>query len=76
MVQRWETLILSYLWIFQGLFVALVQNNFPAALAGLRFGDQVLQINGKDVAGWDTDKAHKFLKDAPGDRISFALRDR
>nr|XP_022313968.1 syntenin-1-like [Crassostrea virginica]XP_022313969.1 syntenin-1-like [Crassostrea virginica]XP_022313970.1 syntenin-1-like [Crassostrea virginica] len=59
-----------------GLFVALVQNNFPAALAGLRFGDQVLQINGKDVAGWDTDKAHKFLKDAPGDRISFAVRDR
>lgn len=59
-----------------GLFVALVQNNYPAALAGLRFGDQVLQINGKDVAGWDTDKAHKFLKEAPADRITFAVRDR
>ncbi|XP_062589676.1 syntenin-1-like [Saccostrea cucullata] len=59
-----------------GLFVALVQNNFPAALAGLRFGDQILQINGKDVAGWDTDKAHKFLKDAPPQRIVFAVRDR
>ncbi|KAK3089823.1 hypothetical protein FSP39_006813 [Pinctada imbricata] len=59
-----------------GLFVALVQSNFPAALAGLRFGDQILQINGKDVAGWDTDKAHKFLKDAAPDRIVFAVRDR
>lgn len=59
-----------------GLFVALVQQNSPAALAGLRFGDQILQINGQNVAGWDTDKAHKFLKQAGGDRISFAVRDR
>lgn len=60
----------------KGLFVALVQNNSPAALAGLRFGDQILQINGENVAGWDTDKAHKVLKKASGDRITFAVRDR
>lgn len=59
-----------------GIFVALVQQNSPAALAGLRFGDQILQINGQNVAGWDTDKAHKVLKQAQGDRISFAVRDR
>ncbi|XP_052774644.1 syntenin-1-like [Mya arenaria] len=59
-----------------GLFVALVQKDSPAALAGLRFGDQILQINGQSVAGWDTDKAHKVLKAASGDRISFAVRDR
>ncbi|KAH3696453.1 syntenin-1-like [Dreissena polymorpha] len=59
-----------------GLFVALVQKNSPAALAGLRFGDQILQINGQNVAGWDTDKAHKVLKSANGERISFAVRDR
>lgn len=59
-----------------GLFVALVQQNSPAALAGLRFGDQILQINGQNVAGWDTDKAHKVLKQAGGQRISFAVRDR
>lgn len=70
------TVMKRNLCLFQGLFVALVQNNYPAALAGLRFGDQVLQINGKDVAGWDTDKAHKFLKEAPADRITFAVRDR
>ncbi|KAL4236810.1 hypothetical protein ACF0H5_005197 [Mactra antiquata] len=59
-----------------GLFVALVQQNSPAALAGLRFGDQILQINGQNVAGWDNDKAHKVLKQADGQRISFAVRDR
>lgn len=59
-----------------GLFVALVQQNSPAALAGLRFGDQILQINGQNVAGWDTNKAHKVLKSADGQRISFAVRDR
>ncbi|XP_063399018.1 syntenin-1-like [Mytilus trossulus] len=62
--------------INSGLFVALVQNNLPAALAGLRFGDQILQINGQNVAGWNTDKAHEFLKKANPDRITFAIRDR
>jgi len=61
---------------FQGLFVALVQQNSPAALAGLRFGDQILQINGQNVAGWDNDKAHKVLKQVDGQKISFAIRDR
>ncbi|OWF45763.1 syntenin-1-like isoform X2 [Mizuhopecten yessoensis] len=60
----------------KGLFVALVQDNSPASLAGLRFGDQILQIDDKDVAGWDTDKAHKVLKNASADRIVFAVRDR
>lgn len=62
--------------LFQGLFVAFVQAGYPAALAGLRFGDQILQINGQTVAGWDNDKAHNFLKKADGQRIEMAVRDR
>lgn len=69
-------LFLCESYCFQGLFVALVQNNLPAALAGLRFGDQILQINGQNVAGWNTDKAHEFLKKANPNRITFAIRDR
>lgn len=45
-------------------------------MAGLRFGDQILQIDGKTVAGWDTDKAMDFLKKSSPEKISFALRDR
>ncbi|XP_053324292.1 syntenin-1 [Spea bombifrons] len=59
-----------------GIFVQLVQANSPASLVGLKFGDQVLQINGENCAGWSSDKSHKFLKQAGGDRISMVVRDR
>ncbi|XP_034980666.1 syntenin-1 isoform X2 [Zootoca vivipara] len=59
-----------------GIFVQLVQANSPSSLVGLRFGDQVLQISGENCAGWSSDKAHKILKQAPGERISMIIRDR
>uniref|UniRef100_A0A8C2IVT7 Syndecan binding protein (syntenin) 2 n=1 Tax=Cyprinus carpio TaxID=7962 RepID=A0A8C2IVT7_CYPCA len=62
--------------IDNGVFVQLVQANSPAALGGLRFGDQVLQINGQNVAGWSSDKAHKALKAAAEQRIELIVRDR
>uniref|UniRef100_A0A3Q3WQR7 PDZ domain-containing protein n=1 Tax=Mola mola TaxID=94237 RepID=A0A3Q3WQR7_MOLML len=62
--------------IDNGMFVQLVQANSPAALAGLRFGDQVLQINGQNCAGWSADKAHKTMKAASETRIELVVRDR
>ncbi|XP_034028016.1 syntenin-2 isoform X2 [Thalassophryne amazonica] len=62
--------------IDNGVFIQLVQANSPAALAGLRFGDQVLQINGQNCAGWSVDKAHKALKAASETRIELVVRDR
>ncbi|XP_029993955.1 syntenin-2 [Sphaeramia orbicularis] len=62
--------------IDNGVFIQLVQSNSPAALAGLRFGDQVLQINGQNCAGWSVDKAHKALKAAAETRIELVVRDR
>ncbi|TKS77022.1 Syntenin-1 Melanoma differentiation-associated protein 9 [Collichthys lucidus] len=62
--------------IDNGVFVQLVQANSPAALAGLRFGDQVLQINGQNCAGWSVDKSHKALKAAAETRIELVVRDR
>lgn len=59
-----------------GLFIALVMKGSPAAMAGLRFGDQILQINGQTVAGWNNDKAHDFIKKLDPQRISMAIRDR
>jgi len=62
--------------INNGLFVALVTKNSAAALAGLRFGDQILTINGQTMAGWDNDKAHNFIKKLDPQRITMAVRDR
>jgi len=56
--------------------VSFVHANSAASLVGLRFGDQILQINGENVAGWDTDKAFKVLKKAAPERITMAVRDR
>ncbi|XP_003802672.1 syntenin-2 [Otolemur garnettii] len=62
--------------IDQGLFVQLVQANTPASLVGLRFGDQILQIDGRDCAGWSTDKAHRAVKKASPEKIVMIVRDR
>uniref|UniRef100_A0A8C0DHU1 Syndecan binding protein n=1 Tax=Balaenoptera musculus TaxID=9771 RepID=A0A8C0DHU1_BALMU len=59
-----------------GVFVQLVQANSPSSLVGLRFGDQVLQINGENCAGWSSDRAHKVLKQAFGEKITMTIRDR
>lgn len=62
--------------IDKGVFVAFVWSGSPAALAGVRFGDQILQINGANVAGWSSGKALKTLKKAAPARVEVVLRDR
>lgn len=62
--------------INKGVFIILVQKNTPAALAGLRFGDQILMINDVVVAGFSVDDVHKLLKKANPERITMVVRDR
>lgn len=62
--------------INKGVFVCMVVKNSPAALAGLRFGDQILQVNGTTVAGFSVDDVHKILKKSNASNISVVIRDR
>lgn len=62
--------------VSKGVFVVLVTSGSPAALAGLRFGDQILQINGDLVAGFSMEKVHRLFKNAPKDGIKVSVRDR
>uniref|UniRef100_U5EZT1 Putative frizzled binding protein n=1 Tax=Corethrella appendiculata TaxID=1370023 RepID=U5EZT1_9DIPT len=62
--------------INKGVFISLVVKDSPAALAGLRFGDQILQINGTLVAGLSADDVHKILKKSDANNISLIVRDR
>jgi len=48
----------------------------PAALAGLRFGDQILQVNGTSVAGFSMEEVHSLLRKGPVNGISVVVRDR
>lgn len=62
--------------ISKGVFVCLVMKGSPAALAGLRFGDQILQVNGTSVAGFSMDEVHSLLRKSPANGISVVVRDR
>ncbi|XP_066143209.1 syntenin-1-like [Euwallacea fornicatus] len=62
--------------INKGIFVSLVVENSPAALVGLRFGDQILQLNGSNVAGFSVDKVHEIIKKSPVNGIRITVRDR
>ncbi|XP_032667631.1 syntenin-1-like [Odontomachus brunneus] len=59
-----------------GIFVCLVSQNSPAAMAGLRFGDQILSINEVCVAGYSMDQVHKFFRNADTNGIKVVIRDR
>ncbi|XP_064382643.1 syntenin-1-like [Halichondria panicea] len=67
---------LSLFSVSKGVFVCFVAKGSPASMAGLRFGDQILMINGEVVAGYKSDKASKLLKTAPANEIKLAVRDR
>ncbi|CAG2180773.1 unnamed protein product, partial [Oppiella nova] len=60
--------------INKGVFVVFVQNGSPAAMVGLRFGDQILQLNGENVAGFTTDKVHDIIKKSAVNDIHLVVR--
>merc|ERR1711881_487679 len=62
--------------IDKGIFVALVINGSPASMGGMKFGDQILQINGENVAGFTAEKVHGIFKKAGVNNIVLAVRDR
>ena len=42
----------------------------------LRFGDQILQVNGANLAGYSSDKVHEILKKASVNDVVMVVRDR
>nr|XP_018902322.1 PREDICTED: syntenin-1-like [Bemisia tabaci]XP_018902323.1 PREDICTED: syntenin-1-like [Bemisia tabaci] len=60
----------------KGVFVCLVDAGSPAARVGIKFGDQILQINGELVAGYTMEQVHGLFKKAPVNGIRVVLRDR
>ena len=46
----------------------------PAALAGLRCGDEILAIDGATTAGLDATEASSRMKGKPGTKVTFSVR--
>ncbi|XP_043493190.1 syntenin-1-like isoform X1 [Polistes fuscatus] len=59
-----------------GIFVCLVSQESPAALGGLRFGDQILRVNDICVAGYKMEQVHKLFRNADVNDIKVVVRDR
>src|ERR1700722_11416635 len=47
---------------------------FPADKAGLRSGDQILSIDGKDAKNYKTDQVSSMLKGKPGTEVDVKLK--
>ena len=47
---------------------------YPAQKAGLRAGDVLLTIDGKNVVGMESDEVSKILKGAPGTSVKIKIR--
>ena len=48
----------------------------PAARAGVRAGDEILQIDGRDARGLDVDEAVRRMRGAPGSHVRVVLQRR
>lgn len=59
-----------------GIFVCLVTDGSPAAMVGIRFGDQIVQINGDNMAGLSSDKAISKMKKSDPLKCELIIRDR
>ncbi|HET6349124.1 MAG TPA: S41 family peptidase [Candidatus Krumholzibacteria bacterium] len=46
----------------------------PASRAGIRGGDQIIEIEGQSTAGWTVDKAVGMLRGDPGTKVKFRIR--
>ncbi|XP_075220311.1 syntenin-1-like [Lycorma delicatula] len=62
--------------INSGIFVCLVSKGSPAALCSIRFGDQILQVNGVNVAGHSKDQVHELFRKSDVNGIKVIVRDR
>lgn len=60
----------------RGIFVSFVKAGSPAALGGIRFGDQILSIHDRVVAGFSGDKAMNLIRKGPANNIEVMVRDR
>ena len=46
----------------------------PAIRAGIRSGDQIVEVEGDSAEGWDTDRAADRLRGKPGTKVDIMIR--
>lgn len=52
-----------------GVYIQSVVENTPAARAGLRYGDRIVEVDGKDAREWSSDEVSKNVRGARGEEV-------
>ena len=82
---EYEDLMVSTRGEFGGLGILIsFRDNFPTVMspidgtpaerAGIRGGDQIVEIEGTSTSGWTVDKAVGLLRGEPGTKVKFRIR--
>ena len=56
-----------------GVYVQSVVENTPASRAGLRFGDRIVEVDGKDARGWASDEVSRNVRGERGKEVAIKV---
>jgi carboxyl-terminal processing protease len=56
-----------------GVYVQSVVEGTPAARAGLRYGDRILEVDGKDARDWSSEEVSKNVRGARGEAVQLKV---
>jgi len=56
-----------------GVYVQTPIQRTPAALAGLRFGDRIVEVDGKDATEWTTQQVSKAVRGPEGEPVTIKI---
>lgn len=56
-----------------GVYVQTPLEGTPAAKAGLRFGDRIVEVDGKDAREWTTPEVSKAVRGPEGERVTIKI---
>ena len=56
-----------------GVYVQTPLAGTPAAKAGLRFGDRIVEVDGKDAREWTTQEVSKAVRGPEGERVTLKI---
>ncbi|MFN0108357.1 MAG: S41 family peptidase [Blastocatellia bacterium] len=58
---------------FRGVYIMETFKDTPAARAGLRYGDQIVKVNGENAEHWDSDKVRDNLRGELGTEVKVTV---
>jgi carboxyl-terminal processing protease len=56
-----------------GVYVQSVVEGTPAARAGLRYGDRILEVDGQDARDWSTEQASRKIRGERGESVTLKI---